>query len=346
MKDNPPLIVNHSRGSYGIHWLSTEDLHNHLPLNALWITEEHVYTHWNHLLENSPRLVLPAGESSKNFEMYTKCLEWLTKQKAHRKTILIALGGGALLDLVGFVAATYMRGIPYNSIPTTLLAQVDAAIGGKVGINLPVTKNMIGAIYPPQNVYLTADFLESLPEREYLSGLAEIVKYAFVGNPLLINRLLYQPLQAHDPDFIPIIQSCIHQKIKIIEEDEFDRKGIRAKLNFGHTIGHALEKETGYSHQLLHGEAVSIGMVYEAKLAERLDVSQTPISEKIKTVLTTQGLPTTLPITIDPHQLLETMKRDKKAIGRDLSFSLLKNLGDCRLYKGIPEREVLHVLTT
>lgn len=336
-----PLQVKHSRGHYNVHWLNLKELSEILPKDALWIIDQNVFNHWGHLCKNP--LVLPPGEASKSFDTYRVGLKWLTEQKARRNTPLIAFGGGATLDLVGFLAATYMRGIPYESIPTTLIAQVDAAIGGKVGINLEEGKNLVGTFYPPRNVYIVREFLGTLSSREYTSGISEIIKYALIGNPPFFEHLTTHPLTRTSNDLSEIIHSCVKQKIKIVEEDEHDLEGIRAQLNFGHTIGHALEKVTGYG-ALPHGEAVSIGMVYEAKLAETLGISTQPLSEKIIKALNTQNLPTQLPDDIDPNQLVQAMGIDKKNKDSNLSFSLLKDMGHCLLFNNVSDMHVLQTL--
>src|SRR5438270_1192186 len=216
---------------------------------------------------------VPAGEVSKSQEQLSALYDWLIKQRAERGEAIIALGGGVVGDLVGYAAATYLRGVPLIQVPTSLLAQVDAAIGGKTGINHPKGKNLIGAFYHPRLVLVDPATLLTLPAREYTEGWAEIIKYGIILDTELFGLLevhvetLRTATSATAELLCQIIARCIDLKVKVIEEDEREQ-GLRAILNYGHTVAHALENMAGYG-MWLHGEAVSLGMVVAATLAQR-----------------------------------------------------------------------------
>jgi 3-dehydroquinate synthase len=283
-------------------------------------------------------LTSPAGESAKNGATYLNLLERLAAAGADRKTTVVAVGGGVIGDLVGFAAATYMRGVDLVQVPTTLLAMVDSAVGGKVGIDLAAGKNLAGAVWPPQAVWLVHEWLETLPAAEYRSGMAEVLKYAFISDAAFADRLRTRPGIATREDIL----RCLEIKAQVVSEDEFETNGRRAILNFGHTIGHALEQVTGYA-TYRHGEAISVGMVAEARLGERLGFTSPGTAEIIRADLAGAGLPVEMP-RIDVEALIHVMRRDKKASAGKLAFSLVSQIGACTLLPDVPESAVREIV--
>jgi 3-dehydroquinate synthase len=251
-----------------------------------------------------------------------------------RNTTLVAIGGGVIGDLGGFVAASYMRGIPYLQVPTTLLSQVDSSVGGKVGVDLPEGKNLVGAFYPPTAVAIPEDVLSHLPERQFANGMAEVLKYGFI-----LDADFSDVLNGDDLDVPAIVRHCIRLKADVVQADEFERLGIRAKLNFGHTVGHALEQVLRYEH-LLHGEAISIGMVAEALLGEQLGVTEPGTTDEVRTRLAKHGLPVEWKGLQESDLLIDAMGRDKKAVDGELAFSLLTKIGECKLVEKVPRSAV------
>ena len=270
--------------------------------------------------------IVPSGEVSKSFETYKEIIDYLVQLNLDRQSCIIALGGGVVGDLAGYVAATYLRGVAFVQMPTTLLAH-DSSIGGKVGINHESGKNLIGAFYHPEAVLYDTDCLTTLPSREWRSGLAEVVKHGLID-----SESLYQNMREHLPDqnsvnldaFASILKAAMSVKANVVAQDETE-SGVRRFLNFGHTLGHALEKESGYG-VLTHGEAVAIGMVFALSLSERYYNIKLPIND-IKTWLQHLGLPTKVPKGLDKQRLLKTMKYDKKKREGQIVFVLLKGIG-------------------
>ncbi|MFZ4506309.1 MAG: 3-dehydroquinate synthase [Fimbriimonas sp.] len=308
-----------------------------IPDDAIILTDEHVTLQWSHALSGRPQIVLPAGEASKSLATFGECLEKMAGLGASRRTHLVAVGGGVIGDLGGFLAATYMRGIPFIQVPTTLLAMVDSSVGGKVGIDLAAGKNLAGAFWPPAKVILVEETLSTLPPRQWTNGMAEVWKYGFIMD-LELLELLQSPWEK-----TAIIQRCIRLKQQVVEADEFETLGIRASLNFGHTIGHAIERITGYG-PILHGEAIAIGMVAEATLGERIGFTEPGTADQIRTFLAKEGLPTWSPILREADWLLDAMKTDKKATKGSLAFSLLPQLGHCKLVKDVDIAAIREVL--
>jgi 3-dehydroquinate synthase len=269
----------------------------------------------------------PAGEASKNFQTNLRIVDRIIDLGADRTSALIALGGGVVGDITGFIASVYMRGIPYIQVPTTLLAQVDSSIGGKTGIDLPEGKNILGTFYQPKGVFIDLAFLKTLTPREFRSGLAEIVKYGIIDDPELLSSLEVEAeaIRNRDINLLEkiIARSCCIKK-GIVEIDEMD-KGVRRILNFGHTIGHAIEAESGYS--VSHGDAVSIGMVASALISERLKYLPSGDRERIISLIRAIGLPDRIPKTLSPTGILSRIKRDKKKEGDTIHFVLLKKIG-------------------
>lgn len=286
------------------------------------------------------------GEESKSLDVAAGLWQGFLELGADRKTVVVAVGGGVVGDLAGFIAATYARGLRFLQMPTTLLAQVDSSVGGKVGINLPDAKNMIGAFLQPLGVLIDVATLDTLPAREYRAGLAEVVKYG-----VILDADFFQHLEAHADDIAqrkspvlkPVIARCCRLKADVVEQDEREETGLRAALNFGHTFGHAFEALAGYG-VLLHGEAVSIGMVAAARLAERLGRVDAEFTGRLKNLLEMFGLPVEMP-KLPPQQVLEAMMHDKKVQHGKLPFVLPTTLGHVELVNDVGRDLILTVLS-
>ena len=272
-------------------------------------------------------LAFRAGEASKTRRVRDRLEDAIIALGAGRDSVLVALGGGVVGDLTGFVAATFNRGIPVVQIPTTLTGMVDSAIGGKTGINHPAGKNFVGAFHQPAAIYMDVDYLRTLPPRHFNAGMAEVVKYGVIA-----DRALFLALETHldrvqdrDPDVMSrVIESCCRIKARVVATDPREENR-RAILNFGHTVGHALETLTGYA--LAHGEAVAIGMVAEAALAARAGLLAAATVGRIARLLARLHLPTSLPSSIDPVALLRVAHRDKKARQGRIAYALPVRLG-------------------
>ena len=272
-------------------------------------------------------LVVPPGEKSKSRGIKARLENLLLSAGAGRDSLIIALGGGMVGDLAGFVAATLFRGVPYVQIPTTLIAQVDSSVGGKVAVDHPLGKNLLGAFYQPKRVYIDRAFLRTLPPREIRNGIAEIVKYAAI-----LDRRLFSVLESsstgdaarNSASILNIIKRCCILKKSVVEEDEreADRRRI---LNFGHTIGHALESLSRY--RISHGEAVARGMVAEAMIAAGLGMISKNEVARLERLLQIYGLPTDISAHVDLNRLFNMTRRDKKARGGVVEYTLLEKIG-------------------
>ena len=291
------------------------------------------------------RVVIPAGESEKNLTRFAEILHALAAQRASRDVTVIALGGGVVGDLAGFAAACWMRGVRFVQLPTTLLAMVDSAVGGKTAVDLPAGKNLVGAFHQPAAVFADTDTLSTLPERELRAGLAEVVKYGAIFDPRFFDWIETHAdaLLARDADALSeaVLRSCKH-KIKVVVKDETER-GPRALLNFGHTFAHAIETETGYG-TLLHGEAVAIGMVLAARLSAELGRAPLLDAARLAGLLAHLGLPIQLPEGLAADALLARMRLDKKAVSGQSRLVLWKRLGRAVLADDVPEDALLDVL--
>ncbi len=275
-------------------------------------------------------LEVPAGEEQKSLETAGKLYHSLTDAYAERTTTVLALGGGVVGDLAGFVAATYMRGVPLVQVPTTLLAQVDSSIGGKTGVDFGRLKNVIGAFYQPELVVADMDTLKTLPEAELANGFAEVIKNAAVRNRDLFNYLEVNMAKAReiDPSVMEnIVLEAARTKAEVVAKDEKET-GLRAILNYGHTIGHAVEAISNF--RLKHGEAVAIGMMAAAKISRRMGLLQDNELVRLDGVIRQAGLPTKMPdLTRDEKEkLLEVIKHDKKVLNGKVRFVLLKSIGN------------------
>lgn len=276
---------------------------------------------------------MPDGESYKSLDTYTQVMDFLLEKKHNRSTCLIALGGGVVGDLCGFVAATFQRGVDFIQIPTTLLSQVDSSVGGKTAVNHPAGKNMIGAFYQPLAVFADISVLETLPGREYAAGLAEVVKYG-----IIYDADFFAWLEANAPALVQrekyalthiITRSC-EVKAAVVSEDEREG-GRRAILNYGHTFGHAIEKLLGYG-RFLHGEAVSIGMVMAARLSVEFSGLALADSQRIEKLLQQLNLPVTLKgLELNAEAMIDAMGMDKKVVDGELRFVVADQMGSVRV---------------
>jgi 3-dehydroquinate synthase len=286
-----------------------------------------------------PVVELPDGEAHKDLATLNLVFDALLAARADRRTTLFALGGGVVGDMAGFAAACYMRGVPYVQVPTTLLAQVDSSVGGKTGVNHPLGKNMIGAFHQPRRVVADLATLTTLPQRELLAGLAEVIKYGAIADAGFLDWIEanLDALLRRDPSALAhaVATSC-RIKAAVVSADERE-EGRRAILNFGHTVGHAIESGTGYG-TWLHGEAVGCGMVVAARLSARLGRLQVGDADRLQGLVTRAGLPTRLP-SLGAERYLELIRHDKKAEGADPRFVLLDGLGQSAL-RAVPEVEV------
>lgn len=298
------------------------------------VTDQNVAEHYLSRVEKSLQaegyvsraVIIPPGESSKTITMVAHLWDTFLGAGLERGSTVIALGGGVVGDLAGFAAATYMRGIPWVNVPTSLLAMVDASLGGKTGADLPKGKNLVGAFHAPRMVLTDPSTLDTLSQVELRSGMAEVIKTGIIGDPGLFD-LSRNTLEMVDRDIGEIIRRAIAVKIQVIEADPFEG-GLRAVLNLGHTIGHAVEKVSNY--QLRHGEAVAIGLVAEARLAEQVGVAQSGLVDEIACVCKLIGLPVDIPKDFDREDILEAMKVDKKRQGAKFKFALPVKIGEVR----------------
>lgn len=289
-------------------------------------------------------VLVPDGEEHKNHESLTAIYDRLVSARLERKSCVVALGGGVIGDLAGFAAATYLRGVPYVQVPTTLLAQVDSSVGGKTGVNHHDGKNLIGAFYQPRLVLIDVDVLATLPRRELVAGLAEVIKYGVIEDVelfrLLENKI--ERLVGLDRELlIQVITTSCAIKARVVEQDERE-DDYRAVLNFGHTIGHALEAATGY-REFLHGEAVAIGMAKAAAISSRQGFCDQRSLERIHNLIEKTGLPADLPKSVSGENLLQRMEVDKKSAGGKIKFVICEGIGKTRFHSFSPA-EVLAAL--
>ena len=354
----PVLDLTHARGRCRIHLErgllgKTGAWQEHLSGTVLIVTDRTVAGHYLHRLMKTTaafaptELILPPGEQAKTREHWHAIVEKLAEIGAQRDATVVALGGGVIGDLAGFAAATYMRGIRVVQVPTTLLAQVDAAIGGKTGFNLAAGKNLVGAFHQPEAVMVDVETLATLDQRDFLAGLAEVVKYGAIRDIDFIawlernfNGLLQRRADVLE---IAVARAAAH-KIEVVEADEREA-GQRALLNFGHTFGHAIETATGY-RRYRHGEAVAIGMHLAAALSARLGMISGHQARRLSDLLDTFGLPVSLPHDIQPESLLDHMRLDKKNRAGRIRLILLEALGAGIVREDIEPNTLLEFLKT
>lgn len=333
--DNPEIITRHI-----------------ISGQVMIVTNETVAPIYLHKIEDALKkflceiCVMPDGEIHKNMDSAMTIFDALLSSKMSRGTHIIALGGGVIGDLTGFVAACYQRGIPFIQIPTTLLAQVDSSVGGKTAVNHPLGKNMIGAFYQPKCVIADTNTLLTLPEREFSAGLAEVIKYGLIRDPEFFEwlELNMDDLINQDLDKIAfcIERSCLN-KAEVVSADERE-SGIRATLNLGHTFGHAVEIGMGYG-EVLHGEAVAIGICLAADLSRRLGWLTDEDIARIVGLLKRARLPTTVPRTLGVDDFLEHMSIDKKNVEGQLRLILLEKIGRATLPMSVDPNQLVETLT-
>ena len=281
---------------------------------------------------------VPDGEEYKTQEeaniLYEECL----KLRLERQSAIVALGGGVIGDLAGFVAATFMRGVPFIQVPTTLLAQVDSSVGGKVAVNLPGGKNMIGVFYQPKLVYIDPQVLKTLPKEEFNAGMAEVIKYGLIADEkfFLFLEENIEKIKALDEEAIEkVITVSCQAKASVVQQDERE-KNLRAILNYGHTVGHALETLTEYK-VYRHGEAIAVGMVCAAKISALMKIGDEKVYQRLEALLKKAGLPTQLDKKLDQDQLVELLKADKKVRNSKVRFVLPEAIGKVVIRDDVPE---------
>jgi 3-dehydroquinate synthase len=286
---------------------------------------------------DEPRWVVAPGEGAKSIASLGGVLEFMAERRLDRGAVLFAVGGGVIGDLGGFAAASYLRGIDYYQVPTTLLAMVDSSVGGKTGINLKAGKNLAGAFHQPRAVYVATGLLATLPPREFAAGMAEVIKYGLLGDAGLLARLEKEPLGLNSGDLPDVIRRCCAAKARIVQADERElaKEGGRALLNLGHTFGHAIEQATGYG-AYLHGEAVAIGLCAAARLSEKLGLIDAADVARVDAVVAAHALPTRLRTPLPLADLLAAMGRDKKVRGGAPRFVVLKTLGEADTRGDVP----------
>lgn len=308
------------------------------------ITDENLAKlHATRVLESLPAagidpvlLTVPAGEKSKSLAMAEDLLERMASTGLDRGSFVIALGGGVVGDLAGFAAAIYQRGIPFVQIPTTIVAQVDSSVGGKTGVNLRTGKNLVGAFHQPRLVLADIDALATLPDREYREGFAEVIKHAAIRDAAMLDEM---DAAAPRDSLAPLIARNIAIKAAIVAEDEKEQSGTRALLNFGHTIGHAIENVAGYG-ELLHGEAISIGLAAALAISERKSGLPAKDAEKVRAKLAAFGLPLTMPRYLGTDDLLAAAAKDKKFSAGQIRFVVVPRLGEAIVADDVTEQDL------
>jgi len=291
----------------------------------------------NHIKCDELHIVtLPDGEEYKNMESFSYGLDRLFDAKLDRNSTLIAFGGGVIGDMTGFMASIFLRGIKFIQVPTTLLSMVDSSVGGKTGINNKYGKNLIGAFYQPENVYIDTHFLSTLPKREFAAGMAEVLKMS-----IMFDAVFFENLKDNKESVEDIIRQSIELKSEVVNQDEKER-GIRSVLNYGHTFGHVIENLTNYS-VYLHGEAVAIGMVMANRLAVKLGYLTLTEEEEIKECIENYNLPTTFRVR-DEEEFYEHFFADKKTMNNSIKFVLPKGIGNYKIVKDVDKEIILEVL--
>lgn len=287
-------------------------------------------------LPNAAVVLMPDGEQHKTLATTSQLYVDFVREGLDRTGTVIALGGGVVGDTVGFAAATYMRGVRLVQMPTSLLAMVDSSVGGKVGVDIPEGKNLVGAFKQPAVVLIDTDVLDTLPEREWHCGMAELIKHGLLADP----HLLDMAVNGHAEDRVELVRRAIQVKVDVVMEDPYER-GIRATLNLGHTFGHAIERVTNYGW--LHGEAVAVGLVAAARLSHALGMADAALPEQVERILTTVGLPVRLG-DLDAEALYAAMGTDKKWQSGKSRFILLRSVGHAEIVNDVPKDAVVDVL--
>ncbi len=291
---------------------------------------------------------IPDGEEHKNLREYGNALDWLARTVREPGTtpLVITLGGGVVGDLGGFVAHTYKRGVPFVQVTTTLLGMVDCSVGGKTAVNLPTGKNLVGAFHQPSLVMADLDCLNTLAEAEIRSGMAEVIKYGIAldaGLLEILERDMDALMQLDAERLVPVVKRCCEIKAAIVQRDEYDREGVRVSLNFGHTLGHAIENVCGYART--HGECVAAGMVAAARLSVRLGLCDPQVAGRLESLLLAAGLPVDCRgLGLDPDQVMDVMKQDKKWVHGTNRFVLLTGAGSWKDVEGVGMERVREVV--
>jgi 3-dehydroquinate synthase len=305
--------------------------------NSIFITDENVFKHHQKRFKNWNTIVLKAGEDYKVQGTVDAVIEQLIGMEADRKTILIGVGGGVVTDITGYVASVYMRGIKFGFVPTTILAMVDASIGGKNGIDVGVYKNLVGTIRQPSFILHDLIFLNTLPQSEWENGFAEIIKHACIKDAAMFSQLEKRSIgyfQKTKKELSALIQRNATLKTKVVQQDEFE-KGERRLLNFGHTLGHALENQ----YELSHGQAISIGMTYACHISEQFTGFKETI--RVVNVLNQYGLPTYA--SFDKKKVFDVLKMDKKRERKEMNYIMLEKIGRGTIQK-IPLKELEQII--
>jgi 3-dehydroquinate synthase len=335
-----PVVVTHALGSYPVYVESgalallpvlIQELLPNRRVAVIADSRVHSIYHsgeWGVDPLEAESLTFEPGEKSKSRESWAELTDQLTERHFGRDAAIVALGGGVTGDLAGFVAATYMRGVPYLQVPTTVLAMLDASVGGKTGVDTPRGKNLVGAFHPPTAVLADPRTLETLPEREYRGGLTEAVKHGLIADEAYLAWIEANAdgIDKRDPaTLVHLVRRSVEIKAEVVSGDERE-SGRRAILNAGHTIAHALEQSSGY--MIPHGEAVGLGLVAESYLAESLGLASPGLSRRVAALLTRLGLPVRLPAASPRSRMLDSMSRDKKNKKGDIHFALIQRAGE------------------
>ena len=289
--------------------------------------------------------IIRDDEESKSLQTVTSIYDKLLESEFDRSSGIVAVGGGVVGDVAGFAAATFMRGIRFVQVPTTLLAQVDSSIGGKTGVNHPKAKNLVGAFHQPTAVWTDVSTLLTLPERELRSGLAEVIKYAVIADQdlfMMLERNVSSFSKASSDTLVDLISRCCSIKARIVEQDERER-GVRSILNYGHTVGHALEALTEYAHYT-HGEAVAIGMTAAARISREIDATDQDTVELQENLVKAAGLPVRIDRRIDQHDIVQQLNRDKKRVGGRVRWVLPRKIGEVFLTDKVPSDVPVRIL--
>jgi 3-dehydroquinate synthase len=298
---------------------------------------DHQFGALHEMFPDLPMHIVAPGEGTKSLAEFGRVLDFLATQRMDRRGVLFTVGGGVIGDLGGFAAASYLRGIDYFQVPTTLLAMVDSSVGGKTGLNLPEGKNLVGAFHQPRGVFISTNLLTTLPPREFSAGMAEVIKYGLLGDAALFGQLEHTPLTPSSPSLAAIIHRCCSLKGRIVELDEHERAkdGGRALLNLGHTFGHAIEQVTGYG-AYLHGEAVAIGLCAAARLSQKLEYLNATDVKRVEAVVAAHALPVRLRAPLPLADLVTAMRRDKKVRDGLPRFIVLKKIGSAFTLDSVP----------
>jgi 3-dehydroquinate synthase len=291
------------------------------------------------------KCLLNDDEEAKSLQTVTGVIDGMLDNELDRSSTIVAVGGGVVGDIAGFAAAMYMRGIPYVQVPTTLLAQIDSSVGGKTGVNRPKAKNLVGAFHQPRLVWTDVSTLATLPERQLRSGIAEAIKYSFIADPSLselLARNTGSPSEISSDVLVEIVSDCCSIKAGIVEKDEKEQ-GIRSILNYGHTVGHALETLTEYA-AYTHGEAIAIGMIAAARISRAIGATGPETVEQHESVIRAFGLPDVLPPSISPASILNQISRDKKRMTGRARWVLPRRIGEVFVTNDVPADVVLGTL--